>query len=178
MGVQLDKEVGFDLVHHVTLASYWTRTGVSAVEKPLVLGPVGGGIDPPFRLFPQLGRRGMLEDASRVLTRKILGRVPPAATAQRRAVVTFAQNEATARRLRGRGRLIVLSNALSADTEKVEFRSQRSRTSSMPDVSSRGKHRFSPCGHFATSAIRPVCCASAATALSRRAWNALPHRWA
>jgi glycosyltransferase involved in cell wall biosynthesis len=126
VAVQLDREVGFDVVHHVTLASYWTRTGVAAVEKPLVLGPVGGGVDPPLRLFPGLGPRGMLEDTSRVLTRKVLGRLPPAATAQRRAVVTFAQNEATARRLLGRGRLIVLSNALSADTEQVEFRSQRS----------------------------------------------------
>jgi glycosyltransferase involved in cell wall biosynthesis len=126
VAVQLDREVDFDLVHHVTLASYWTRTGVAAVEKPLVLGPVGGGVDPPLRLFSELGRRGMLEDASRVLTRKVLGRLPPAATAQRRAVVTFAQNEATARRLLGRGRLIVLSNALSADTEHVESGSQRS----------------------------------------------------
>ena len=43
-------------MHHVTLASYWTRTGVAAVEKPLVVGPVGGGVDPPLRLFPDAGR--------------------------------------------------------------------------------------------------------------------------
>jgi glycosyltransferase involved in cell wall biosynthesis len=128
VAVELDREVDFDLIHHVTLASYWTRVGVAAVAKPLVLGPVGGGVDPPLRLFMELGRRGMLEDAFRVLTRHVLGRIPPAATAQRKAVVTFGQNEATARRLRGRGRVIVLSNALSADIEdieKVQLRSQR-----------------------------------------------------
>ena len=103
--------------------------GVAAVTKPLVVGPVGGGVDPPLALFPTLGGRGMLEDASRVLTRQILGRLPPAATAQRRAVVTFAQNEATARRLLGRGRAIVLSNALSADIERV--RPQARRTSDL-----------------------------------------------
>ena len=125
VAVELDRAVDFDVVHHVTLASYWTRVGVAAVRKPLVLGPVGGGVDPPLRLFPELGRRGVLEDASRVLTRQVLGRVPPAATAQRRAVVIFAQNAATARRLLGRGRVIVLSNALSADTERVQVQSQR-----------------------------------------------------
>jgi glycosyltransferase involved in cell wall biosynthesis len=121
----LDREVDFDVVHHVTLSSYWTRVGVAAVTKPLVLGPVGGGVDPPLRLFSELGSRGMAEDAFRVLTRQVLGRLPPAATAQRRAVVTFAQNETTARRLLGRGRAIVLSNALSADTERTEQPSRR-----------------------------------------------------
>jgi glycosyltransferase involved in cell wall biosynthesis len=125
VAARLDGEVDFDVVHHVTLSSYWTRVGVAVVRKPLVLGPVGGGVDPPLRLFRELGPRGMAEDAFRVLTRQVLGRLPPAATAQRRAVVTFAQNETTARRLLGRGRAIVLSNALSADTERTERPSHR-----------------------------------------------------
>jgi glycosyltransferase involved in cell wall biosynthesis len=120
VAVDLDRQADFDVVHHVTLSSYWTRVGVAAVAKPLILGPVGGGVDPPLRLTPELGRRGVAEDVFRVLARQVLGRVPPAATAQRRAVVTFAQNEATARRLLGRGRVVVLSNALSAETELIE----------------------------------------------------------
>ena len=64
----------------------------------------------------------MLEDASRVLTRKVLGRIPPAATAQRRAVVTFAQNEATARRLLGRGRLMCFPMPFRRTSEHVEPR--------------------------------------------------------
>ena len=125
VAVELDREVDFDLVHHATLASYWTRAGVAAVDKPFVLGPVGGGVDPPLQLLPVLGPRGMLGDAARVLTRHVLGHVAPAATAQRRAVVTFAQNEATAGRLLGRGRVIVLSNALSADMQHVQAQSKR-----------------------------------------------------
>jgi hypothetical protein len=34
----LEREVGFDVVHHVTLPSYWTRAGVAGVDKPLVWG--------------------------------------------------------------------------------------------------------------------------------------------
>jgi glycosyltransferase involved in cell wall biosynthesis len=125
VAVELDRDVDFDLVHHATLASYWTRAGVASVKKPFVLGPVGGGVDPPLRLFPELGLGGMLEDASRVLARHVLGRVRPAASAQRRAAVTFVQNEATARRLMGRGRLIVLSNALTADIPEIPSQTRR-----------------------------------------------------
>jgi glycosyltransferase involved in cell wall biosynthesis len=115
VAVELDRRHDFDVVHHATLASYWTRVGVAAVGKPLVLGPVGGGVDPPLKLLTELGARGLVEDASRVLTRHVLGRLSPAATAQRRAVLTFAQNHATARRIRSSGRVVVLSNALSVD---------------------------------------------------------------
>ena len=45
--VELDRQVDFDVVHHVTLAAYWTRAGVAVLEKPLVWGPVGGGVEPP-----------------------------------------------------------------------------------------------------------------------------------
>jgi len=40
--VQLERRIDFDVVHHVTLAANWTRAGVTAVDKPLVWGPVGG----------------------------------------------------------------------------------------------------------------------------------------
>src|SRR5918995_6225566 len=33
VAVELDREVDFDLVHHATLASYWTRAVVAAVDK-------------------------------------------------------------------------------------------------------------------------------------------------
>jgi len=42
--LDLDRHLDFDVVHHVTLASYWTRAAVAAVDKPLVWGPVGGGV--------------------------------------------------------------------------------------------------------------------------------------
>ena len=43
----LDRRIDFDVVHHVTLAANWTRAGVTVVDKPLVWGPVGGGVEPP-----------------------------------------------------------------------------------------------------------------------------------
>lgn len=110
--VELDRHIDFDVVHHVTLASYWTRAGVASVRKPLIWGPVGGAVEPPVRLLPILGFRGLLEDAMRVPVRRLLAQMPPARQARTRATVTFAQNRDSARRVKGRGPVSVLSNAI------------------------------------------------------------------
>jgi glycosyltransferase involved in cell wall biosynthesis len=113
--IELDRRVQFDLVHHVTLASYWTRAGVAAVGKPLLWGPVGGGVDPPLRLFTQLGPRGMVEAVGRVMGRPLIARLPPVRKTQRVAAMILAQNPGTGRRLRGSGPIRLLSNALAVE---------------------------------------------------------------
>ena len=113
--VELDRQVDFDVVHHVTLAAYWTRAGVAVLEKPLVWGPVGGGVEPPLGLLRELGLQGGIEDAGRVIVRRLLGRFGPARRAQRRAVITFAQNTATLDKIRTAGDLSVLTNATVID---------------------------------------------------------------
>jgi glycosyltransferase involved in cell wall biosynthesis len=111
----LDREVDFDVVHHVTLANYWTRVGVTAVQKPFVWGPVGGGVNVPFSLLTALGSRGVAEEAARLLARLTMDHRPLVQRTQHRAFVTFAQNQATATRIRGPHRLQVLPNALAVD---------------------------------------------------------------
>jgi glycosyltransferase involved in cell wall biosynthesis len=117
--LRLDQEIGFDVIHHVTLASYWTRAGVAEVGKPLVWGPIGGGVDPPFRLLRELGPRGMLEAAARILGRPAVAMLPPVNKTQRLAAVILAQNPDTGRRLRGAGRMKLLSNALAVELNDV-----------------------------------------------------------
>ena len=111
--LELDRQVDFDVVHHVTLASYWTRAGVAAVRKPLVWGPIGGGVDPPLRLVGELGLRGMSEAVARVIGRPLMARLPPMMRTQRMAAVILAQNPDTGRRLRGTGAMRLLSNAFA-----------------------------------------------------------------
>lgn len=117
LAIQLDREIGFDLVHHVTIASYWTRVGVAVVKKPLVWGPVGGGVSPPLRLLSALGPRGIAEDIARMLMRPLLARTPPVRKAQRAAEVIFAQNRATMKKLVSSRRVVLLSNALAVDLD-------------------------------------------------------------
>jgi glycosyltransferase involved in cell wall biosynthesis len=123
--LRLEREVGFDVVHHVTLATYWVRAGVAAVSKPLVWGPVGGGVDPPLRLLPELGFRGMIEAAGRVLGRPMIARLPPIRRTQRVATMILAQNPDTGRRLRPQGRVRLLTNALVVEVDRVPAPQQR-----------------------------------------------------
>jgi glycosyltransferase involved in cell wall biosynthesis len=125
--VHLDAEHDFDVVHHATFATAWTRAGVAHVEKPFVWGPVGGGIMPPWRLVPDLGVRGMAEVAARVLARSIAFRLPRSRGLQRRAAVTLAQNPETARQVPGR-QVTVLPHSLAVEVER-------------PPSASVGRHR-------------------------------------
>jgi glycosyltransferase involved in cell wall biosynthesis len=124
-GLSLDRDIDFDVVHHVTLASYWTRAGVAVVRKPLVWGPIGGGVVPPMRLVQELGPRGMVEAAARMTGRPALAWLPPVKKTQRLAAVIFAQNPDTVRRLRGAGRMKLLSNALAVELDAAEFSEPR-----------------------------------------------------
>lgn len=112
---ELDAAVGFDVVHHSTLAAYWTRVGVAAVPKPLVWGPIGGGARPPLRLVPTMGWRGAVGDTIRVITRPVVARVNRATATARRASVVLFQNLETANIL-GAQATDVLPNALAAAT--------------------------------------------------------------
>jgi glycosyltransferase involved in cell wall biosynthesis len=119
-GVELDRRVGFDVVHHVTLAAYWMRVGGATVGKPLVWGPIGGAVEPPIRLLSELGARGLVESALRTGMRLAAGSVW-VRRAGGHATVALAQNAATAARLRRLldGRVTVMSHAIAVDIAAV-----------------------------------------------------------
>lgn len=117
---ELDRRIDFDVVHHVTLAANWTRAGVTAVDKPLVWGPVGGGVETPLSLLGELGWRGLLDEIARFSTRRVLGRIGPARLTRRRAAVIFAQNHDTARIMGTADDVHILSNATSVDMRGME----------------------------------------------------------
>jgi glycosyltransferase involved in cell wall biosynthesis len=125
--LELDRSIDFDLVHHVTLASYWTRTGVAVVRKPLVWGPVGGGVNPPRVLIPALGLRGIVESLARAVGRPLMANLPPMRKTPRTAEVILAQNRATARILGKGSKVSLLSNALSVELDALSPAPKRSR---------------------------------------------------
>ena len=51
---RLDAEVGFDVIHHVTLSSWRVPCGLWKLGKPLVWGPLGGAEVFPWKLFPTI----------------------------------------------------------------------------------------------------------------------------
>lgn len=126
--LRLEALHSFDLTHHVTLAAYWMRTGVAVVPKPFVWGPVGGGVEPPWTLVGELGRRGLLEDVVRSGVRRVMARRPDGVRTARRATVTMVQNAETLRRVRAQGGDgEVLPNALCVRVETPQPGQQRRR---------------------------------------------------
>jgi glycosyltransferase involved in cell wall biosynthesis len=132
--LELHRELDFDLVHHVTMATVWTRVGVAAVPRPLIWGPVGGGVEPPWRLFPVLGVRGVAGDLTRVAGRRILARLPPMRAAPRQAAVVIAQNAAVAARVGSRARPIVLPNALFVEMDMPPSRRDGATAARSADI--------------------------------------------
>ena len=110
---ELSADVGFDIAHHVTFASYWTHAGVANFEGPFVWGPIGGGVETPVGLIPELGVRGAVEEIARSMIRRIAGLSPRMRHAAQKATVVLVQNEETARRLYTSAPIQVVSNAIS-----------------------------------------------------------------
>jgi glycosyltransferase involved in cell wall biosynthesis len=123
----LDRRLDFDVVHHVTLAAYWMRAGVAALDKPLVWGPVGGGVEPPWRLLSQLGARGVLEEATRTTVRRVVGLLPTIRVAQGKSTLIFVQNVETARRVASEAEISILPNALNVQIDPIPGRGPRTR---------------------------------------------------
>jgi glycosyltransferase involved in cell wall biosynthesis len=112
-GHALDREIGFDVIHHATVSSYWTRLGVGFMAKPIVWGPVGGGVDLPLSMLTGLGLRGAIEGVARLTARPIIARLPAIRRSRANVRVAFVQNRETARRLRGIEDVRVVPNAIS-----------------------------------------------------------------
>jgi len=66
---QLQQQHQFDLVWHLTWANVWIGSFASLLGQPFVLGPVGGGVNPPWRLVPSLGVRGATYEVIRAVAR-------------------------------------------------------------------------------------------------------------
>jgi glycosyltransferase involved in cell wall biosynthesis len=111
--IALDRDVRFDVVHHVTFAAYWKRAGVALLDRPLVWGPVGGGVRAPIALYRELGAVGILEELARNAVRPLVARLPGIRRAQRRAAVVLTQNAETAARISATQAPVILPNAVS-----------------------------------------------------------------
>jgi glycosyltransferase involved in cell wall biosynthesis len=102
-----DEETNFEVVHHVTYATYYTPIGVTSVEKPLVWGPVGGADRAPIRLWRALGWKGIAGEVLRLAAQaafRLAFAMPPKRSTR---MVVLAQNHATAQAIDSDGIRIV-----------------------------------------------------------------------
>jgi glycosyltransferase involved in cell wall biosynthesis len=121
---ELDRRVDFDVVHHATFATYWTRAGVSQLGKPFVWGPVGGGVRTPTSLRHELGAAGLRDDVLRGAAGRLAVWRPSHRATTQATTVCLAQNASTARRL-NTDRVAVLPNALTVRLTDLDPREPR-----------------------------------------------------
>jgi len=96
----LDGEVGFDVIHHVTYASWRVASPLWKVGKPFVWGPLGGAASFPGKMFSILSRTAFLFELIRNFSNRI-GRFDPAVKKCLQAsTVVVATNAETSRFLR------------------------------------------------------------------------------
>ena len=107
---RLRRSLRFDVVWHLTWANAWYGSVAALAGRPFVYGPVGGCVNPAWRLLPQLGWGGAAYEVGRVIGRSTARYLNPLARVSwNRADLILAQNAETRdwlpRRHRGKARL-------------------------------------------------------------------------
>lgn len=93
---RLHQETPYDLTWHVSWANGWLGSTLASVDAPFVLGPIGGGVGPPWRLALGLGWRGFLNEMARSVIRTVARAANPLAhRSWRRARLILVQNRET-----------------------------------------------------------------------------------
>jgi len=100
VGKQLHREVGFDLVHHVTFGGYWMPSLLALLPVPFVWGPLGGGESAPKAFYKTFSFRSKAYEWLRRAARWVGERDYFVRLDVRRAEMALAKASETADRLR------------------------------------------------------------------------------
>jgi glycosyltransferase involved in cell wall biosynthesis len=122
---RLHRQVGFDLIHHVTFVNYWLPSFLALLPVPFVWGPVGGGESAPRTFYKTFSFRGRIYEFLRDIARWIGEHDPFTRLTARKAVISLATTNETAKRLTrlGARKVEVLSQVALPSAEIVELAS-------------------------------------------------------
>jgi glycosyltransferase involved in cell wall biosynthesis len=96
---RLHREIGFDLVHHVTFVKYSSPSFLSLLPVPFVWGPVGGGESAPGAFWQDFSFRARAYETARSFVRWIGERDPFVYLTAKKSAAIRATTEDTAKRL-------------------------------------------------------------------------------
>ena len=96
---QLHRQIGFDLIQHVTFVKYSSPSFISLLPVPFIWGPVGGGETAPQAFWQDFSWRGKVYEILRDFSRRLGELDPFARLTARRSVLAWATTEDTAQRL-------------------------------------------------------------------------------
>jgi glycosyltransferase involved in cell wall biosynthesis len=111
VGRRLHREVGFEIIHHVTVGKYWMPSFLALLPVPFIWGPVGGGESAPRAFWWSFSLRGKIFELARDLACKMGECDPFVRRTARKAALGLATSEQTAARLRKLGARHVVVHA-------------------------------------------------------------------
>lgn len=94
-----EKDIGFDIAHHVTIVRYWTPSNLRNVSVPLVWGPVGGGESTPANLKKSFSVKNRGVESVRDGVRRLAEFDPLVSKTAQKSSVALATTAETAGRL-------------------------------------------------------------------------------
>lgn len=112
----LQAEIGFDVIHHATYATFYTPVGIDALDVPMVWGPVGGANQAPLLLWWTMGWKGVARDLIRLAAQTLLRRVIRPQHNVRGRLEVLAQNVSTAKAIGGKN-ISIVPNGTSVNVE-------------------------------------------------------------
>jgi len=100
LGRRLHRQIGFDLIHHVTFVQYSVPSFLALLRVPFIWGPVGGAESAPPAFWWSFSLRGKAFELARSLGRKVGEYDPFVRRTARRASIGLATTEETATQMR------------------------------------------------------------------------------
>ncbi len=122
VGARLHREVGFDLLHHVTFGKYWVPSYLALLPVKSILGPLGGGESTPDALAGAFGRRGRWFERKRDLARTLARLDPVLRATMRRATVVAATTEESQRAIERLGAShVIVEPQFAMNDKELDF---------------------------------------------------------
>ncbi|MGE4488557.1 MAG: glycosyltransferase family 4 protein [Kiritimatiellales bacterium] len=120
---KFQREIGFDVAHHVTFAKYWAPSCLAWLNIPFVLGPVGGAEKTPPGLLSALDCWGKFLERIKFLVSRLGEFDPLVRRSVRRAALAFASTLESAERLGKMGaRSVQIVTQIGVNVPTVQVR--------------------------------------------------------
>jgi len=122
---KLHREIGLDIIHHITYVKYSSPSFLSLLPIPFIWGPVGGGESAPKSFWKDLNLRGKVYEILRDWSRLIGEQDPFVRMTACRSRIAYATTENTAQRLMAIGcKNVQVVSQVGLSTEEVEQMAQ------------------------------------------------------
>jgi glycosyltransferase involved in cell wall biosynthesis len=92
---ELHRKIGFDLAHHVTIATWRIPSPLWKMGIPFVFGPIGGNEKFPLRFFPLLSPKAMAFEVLRIISNAVSRLSASVRSCLRKASHVLAANRET-----------------------------------------------------------------------------------